>query len=226
MRSARASLCSLALLTAASAAAYPQGITGAARDGCGSCHGSSVTDAVQVTLTGPASLDAGTRGDYVLTVRGGPARVAGFDVAVSRGGGVLEPGPDSQLAGDDATHLRPEPFDGGVARFHFTLRAPEQSRTVTLYGAGNSANGDGRSGGDAYNTTSLDVRVVGGLAPDAGGPADAGTQQLPDAGGPAPDALPAEAIGGCAQGGGAPLAPLGAAALLLRRRRRRRAPLR
>ena len=215
--------CALGLLLLPTAAlAYREGVTGSARDGCTSCHGSSVSDAVQVTLAGPGTLDAGTRAPYTLTVRGGPARVAGFDVAVSYGGGRLEAGEGSQLAGDDVTHVQPQAFDGGVATFHFFLRAPEQARTVTLYGAANSANGDGRSSGDAFNTTTLSVKVLGAAAPDAGTAPDAGS--APDAGAPPVAGTPVEDVtAGCAAGGGGlpsalgALGALGALALLRRR---------
>lgn len=166
------------------------------------CHGSNSPSGLTPTveLSGPTSLEAGATGNYALIIRGGPAVKAGFNVAVSNGGGTLVAGSDQSVQGGELTHDRPKSFSDGEARFEFTLQAPASAGTVTLFGAGNSVNDNGDNSGDRAAATKLDVTVTGGTVTPVPGDND-------------------EQDGGCATVGGPPLAALLVLVGLLRRRR-------
>ncbi|MCP3139500.1 MXAN_6652 family MXYO-CTERM-anchored protein [Pyxidicoccus xibeiensis] len=162
------------------------------------CHAAPAgTTNPTVTLEGPESLAPGATGNYRLIVRGGPGVRAGFNVAVD-GSNDAKLGATSgtRLLSGEVTHSAPKAFANGEAVFDFTLVAPASGSTLTLYGAGNSANFNQTEAGDASGTDTLQIKVGDG---GGGGGDDEG---------------------GCAAAGGAPL--LGAALLLLGARLRRR----
>ncbi|WP_434383684.1 MXAN_6652 family MXYO-CTERM-anchored protein [Melittangium boletus] len=191
-----------------SAFAYPTGIAGfSGKSGanCTTCHVSGAA-VPTVTLSGPPSLAAGATGQYTLVIRGGPAVVGGAGIAVSGTGASLSPVTGAGLvpSSGELVQSPPKAFTTGEVRFDFSLVAPASAGTVTLFAAGNSADGDGGNSGDGVATTKLDVTVTGG-----GGET------------PAPPEPVQEEKGGCSTSGGAPLAllALGVAAAWARRTR-------
>lgn len=198
----------LVWLLSTSALSYPTGVTGySGKSGvtCTSCHlgGANVPT---VELSGPTSLAAGATGEYTFLIRGGPARVGGADISVSNTSASLTPGSGSGLTTSDGelTHSpSPRSFSNGELRFNFSMTAPANGGTVTLFAAGNSANGDDNNTGDGIGATKLEITVTGGN----GGP-------------PEPD--PEEERGGCSTTGGAPLLLLCLLAGVLPPRRRAR----
>ncbi|MDC0713446.1 hypothetical protein POL68_33590 [Stigmatella sp. ncwal1] len=183
---------------------------------CVTCHLDG-TPGATAEISGPTSLAAGQTGQYKFIIRGGPAVVGGFNVAVSGTAATLQPGTGEQKQGNEITHTAPRPFANNEVSFDFSLVAPSTPTTLTVYGAGNSANGDNNSTLDRVVTSTLQVVIAGGT-PDAGTP-DAGT---PDAGNGGDDGGDDDG-GGCSTGGGTAVLSFAVttAGLLLSRRRRR-----
>jgi hypothetical protein len=128
---------------------------------CNDCHSGGA--APTVTLTGPTTLTAGQTANYTLTVSGGAGARAGMDVMVDESQAKLNPmGANMGLDFGEVHQTSPASFSGGSATFAFSLTAPPFAATLTLYGAGNSVNGDGSTGGDRASTTTLAVTVTGG----------------------------------------------------------------
>ncbi|MCP3100656.1 hypothetical protein LZ198_17440 [Myxococcus sp. K15C18031901] len=189
-----------ACLVSGSAFAYATGQTGySGKQGqscmASGCH-SGGSSTPTVTIEGPATLATGQSGTYTLVIKGGPGTRAGFNVAVDGNGGSLTAGSGSKKLSEELTHTAPKAFSNGEARFDFTLVAPANATSLTLFGSGNSVNGNGAETGDASAEAKLVVKVGGG---DSGGGDDGG---------------------GCAAAAGAPL--LGAVLMLLGVRARRR----
>jgi len=207
-----------ACLLSTSALAYKTGITGYSGKQpsiiCSSCHSGGA--APTVAITGPTSLDAGTTGQYTLTITGGPAVVGGTDIAVSNTAAVLATTDSGlQKVGTELTHISPKDFSNGAVSFDFTMTAPSSAGTVVIYGAGNSANDSNNEFGDGIATTRFNVAVTG-----SSGGTDGGTGSQPDAGTP-PGEVDSSNGGGCSSTGGAPvlLFVLAAAGVTLLRRR-------
>src|SRR5579871_2071523 len=132
------------LLSLPSAAlAYSTGIVGySGQQGnyCVACHGGGALPSVK--LAGPSALDAGDTGNYTLTVTGGPAVVGGTDISVDNAAAQLVAGTGTALFAGELTHTLPAPFNGNTLVFPFQVVAPPSAGTVTIFGAGNSCNGD------------------------------------------------------------------------------------
>jgi uncharacterized protein (TIGR03382 family) len=179
---------------------------------CATCHNGG--GAPTLEISGPATLAAGTTGQYEVIIRGGPANVGGTNLAVSNTAAVLNPATGSGLKkqSTELTHSAPKSFTSGELRFAFSMTAPSTAGTVSIFGSGNSANRDGNSTGDGVGITKLDVTVTGGT----GGGTDGGT------GGGSGGGDGDEDKGGCSSTGGAPVLmfALAAAGMTLLRRRR------
>ncbi|MBA4311624.1 MAG: hypothetical protein C0417_03235 [Chlorobiaceae bacterium] len=69
--------------------AYPNGVASrtlkTSLSGCGSCHGSSASSSVIVTITGPDTVIAGQAYTYTINVAGGSGTTGGINIATSRG---------------------------------------------------------------------------------------------------------------------------------------------
>nr|AYM53958.1 hypothetical protein [Pyxidicoccus sp.] len=155
------------------------------------CHaGGSSTPTV--TIEGPDTLAPGATGNYKLVITGGPGSRGGFNVAVDNG--TLTAGSGSKKLSEELTHSQPKAFSNGRVEFDFTLVAPSSAGTINLFGAGNSANGNGAETGDASAMSKKTITVGNGGGDDDGG--------------------------GCSAAGGAPL--LGAVLMVLGARLRRR----
>ncbi|WP_309892394.1 MXAN_6652 family MXYO-CTERM-anchored protein [Archangium sp.] len=185
---------------------------------CNSCHNGG--SAPTVEITGPSTLAASASGEFTLIIRGGAAVIGGTNIAVSNTAAALEPVTGSGLrkSGTELTHSAAKSFTNGELRFNFTMMAPSTAGTVSIFGAGNSANGAAATAGDMGATTKLDVTVTGGT----GGGTDGGTGGGTDAGTGSGGGDGDEDKGGCSSTGGAPVLmfALAAAGMTLLRRRR------
>lgn len=133
---------------------------------CTACHAVGAP-LPTVVLEGPTTVMAGATNLYTLTISGGPAQVGGLNVATGNNRGALLPtGSDTQVLLNELTHSAPKAFSGGQVRFAFAWTAPTFNDTVTLYGAGNSADGQQSLSGDGIGATTLAIQVTGGT----GGP--------------------------------------------------------
>ena len=133
---------------------------------CTACHAAGAT-VPTVVLQGPTTVTAGTTNLYTLTISGGPAQTGGLNIAASNNRGtLLSTGADTQALLGELTHSAPKAFSGNQVAFTFAWTAPSFNDTVTLYGAGNSSDGQQSLTGDGIGATSLAIQVTGGT----GGP--------------------------------------------------------
>lgn len=131
---------------------------------CNLCHGGG--DVPTVTLDGPSVLAPNQTGTFTLTIESGtsqladPAKTAGgFNVSAEDGVlGVLNS--DAKTWNGELTHTTPKGIDtANNVVFVFSWQAPATADTYTLFGAGNSVNGNGAASGDAAATDTFDVVV-------------------------------------------------------------------
>lgn len=214
--------------------------------GCGAvgnCHGTNA--GATVALTGPATVRAGDRSTYVLTIRSTyPGFTGGgFDVGARgpSGTALAATQAGTRLNGADLVMSSRVPAAGGAVTVTFDLSTPTAG-AAALTAAGNATNGVG-SAGDAWALATLAVTVLPAAATDAGtNPGDAGAPDAgardagaydagaPDAGGgdgdsglEAYDLTQSYGYGGCDAGarGASAGGPIGLLALGLLARRRR-----
>ena len=132
---------------------------------CLNCHAGGT--APVAALAGPDTVMAGQTVTYTFTLTGrqdGPNDRAGFNVSAT--GGVISTVPDTTgtyISAGEITHQLPQNFADGENEVTFALQwtAPAISSTVTLYGAGVSADGDGGTGGDGVGLDQFTVNVIG-----------------------------------------------------------------
>lgn len=117
-------------------------------NGC-DCHGPSASTGVNVTITGPSVMEVGKTEDFKVTITGGPLARGGTNIASSAG--VLDPIEGLKKLGDELTHISPRSPQNNSVTFEFSLTAPTNPGTVTLFAVGNSVNNDGNSSGDQWN---------------------------------------------------------------------------
>ena len=163
---------------ASPAAAYTTGVSGySGKDGktCTECHSPASTQA-KATLTGPDTLAPGATATYTLVIdtdvtssaTAQATRQAGLDVATNGGTlGTVAQLNQTRLVGGELSHTNALP-KAKTVQVMFTLTAPDQAGTVTLFAAALSADGDGSNSGDSTATTTLDV-AVGGAPQDLAG---------------------------------------------------------
>ena len=167
------------------------GVSGQTGTTCTKCHAEGATKPT-VEFMGPATVTPGSVNNYSFVLRGGPAVRGGLDVTVSDAAALLNVLDGSlKKSGNELVHTAAKNFETGSSelRFDFSVTAPSAAGSFTLYGAGNSVNGDGRTSGDGVAATTLAVTVTpGGSSPDAGTGTDAGMGM--DAGGGPTDAGP------------------------------------
>jgi uncharacterized protein (TIGR03382 family) len=202
---------------------------------CDTCHNGGT--APTVAFGGPASVQAGSKTTYTLTISGGPARRGGAGIAVE-GATFSTPPAGSTLklesSSGELVNAAATPFVGTSLTFTFELVAPATNGTATIYASANSSNGDMLLTGDGTANAKLDVAVTGGSTsapPATGGGTPTGgsvVQGSPDGGyggdylGTTSRTIEGTVDFGCnaASGLPAPLA-LGLLAFALRRRARR-----
>jgi len=141
---------------------YGNGVAGrtlkGSTPGC-TCHQSSSTAAVLVSVTGPATLAPGATGTYTLSVSrsSGTFSTGGVDIAVSSGTLALASGSTGlKISAGELVHSAK--FTGATTKT-FTLTAPATPGPITIYctGAGGSNPPNWNHG------TSLIVNVVSGI---------------------------------------------------------------
>lgn len=157
--------------------AFSGGISGFSGQGdiyCNVCHNDVTAIVPTVTLSGPQIVLPGSSHTYTLKISGGqalnpdaPAPGGGLDVSASDGVlSILLGATDTQMELDEITHTMRKPIDAnGDVFFSFEWAAPGSASIETLYGAGNSVNGNGTNQGDAAATTTLTIYVVDELPP-------------------------------------------------------------
>jgi hypothetical protein len=152
-----------------------------AGESCNKCHAGGA--APTVSLTGPASLAAGTTGTYSLVVKTTASRAAGGIAATD--GIVLTPVSNLRDSFGEMVPNGGVAASGGQATFTFEVRAPLTGTALQLWAVGLAENGNGGTSGDKAAHTTLNVTVTGGAPPalDAGGSGtDASTGSPSDGG--------------------------------------------
>jgi hypothetical protein len=144
--------------------AFSGGITGASGKQsrtCAACHGGGVAPLVR--FIGPSSIGPGETATYRFEVesRASNQMRAGFNVAAGDGRLDALPNQQARRAPDgELTHSRPQQSVAMVAAWEMTWTAPETPGTYTLFGSGNSVNGNGDPTGDRSSATSLLIAVA------------------------------------------------------------------
>jgi uncharacterized protein (TIGR03437 family) len=178
----------------------PPGHTGApGEQTCAACHTGAVNPAggnVRIVYSGGTSYVPGQAGRFTVTITDSAARAYGFEAVakLASGGpaGTFAPGDGMQVLCQDSqrppcrstapmaylSHTAPRAT--GTFEFDWTPPATA-SGDVTIYVAGNAANGNGQPSGDRIYTASLTLTAgaAGGQRPtiSSGGVADAFTFQ-------------------------------------------------
>jgi hypothetical protein len=126
--------------------------------GCGSCHGSSATPGVVVTISGPDTVVRNHSTTYTLTITGGPAVDAGCDIS-ARFGTIGAVSSSLKLSNSELTQGSPIPMSAGSITMQFSFTPSGSGSSDTLYATGISTNGSG-SGGDQWNWAPKKVVTV------------------------------------------------------------------
>jgi hypothetical protein len=139
---------------------------------CTSCHAGGEVPTVEFEAPQGTQMSPGATATFrfrIISADPGVQTHAGFDVAPNGGSiAVVDPiGTHIPFPGlPDITHRMPRPNDGnGVAVFEFSWQAPATPGTYRLFGAGNSVNLNGESGGDNASSTTIDIGVVAAETP-------------------------------------------------------------
>ena len=163
----------IAIIFIANSGNPPNGRTGAPGDGrCSDCHGGNNFDG-NVEIDGlPSTIMTGETVSLTVNVNNtdGNAVRAGFQVVALLDSDNSNAGDFSENSGDLGTqtsggreyieHRGAKNFSNNVASWTFEWTAPSEPGDVTLYAAGNIANGGGSSG-DAIKFSSFTTSVEG-----------------------------------------------------------------
>ncbi len=157
-------------------AAYARGMGVCGRSGkqaagttCANCH-VAAGNAPTVSITGPDSVAPNSMTTYTFRVMNAaaPNTRAGMNAAVGPDGvGRLLPGTgltQTAVLGtcgqQEVTHSTPQNFNMGAAQWTFTLVAPANAATLTLYACGNATNGSATTAGDNTIYTSKTITIT------------------------------------------------------------------
>lgn len=127
---------------------------------CNLCHYDGITP--EVSMSGPQIVLPGATHIYSLTISGGQEISGGLNVAVTNGA-LLSLSSETRMENDEITHTAPKSVNqNGDVVFSYAWTAPNITGTVpiTMYGAGNSVNGNGNNSGDAAGLTTLSITVM------------------------------------------------------------------
>lgn len=120
--------------------------------GC-SCHNTTKSDSVQVTIGGPSKVIAGEKAQYEILVYKKKSENAGFNASTKSG--TLQPTKDglTTTKAGELVHSKPKDADlYDISRWKVIYVAPARGDvTDTLFTAGLASNGDGKEGGDQWN---------------------------------------------------------------------------
>jgi hypothetical protein len=115
---------------------YPNGVTGrtlkTTLSGCGSCHGSSATSGLIVSITGPDTVIIGQTYSFTVTVTGSSGSNGGIDIASSRGT-LAAVSSNLKLSNSELTHSAKTSLP---ATYQFNYTAPAAAGNDTLWATG------------------------------------------------------------------------------------------
>ncbi len=112
--------------------------------GC-SCHGSTLSTGVTVTITGPQNVATGSTNNYTVTVSGGPASaLGGFNLKGSAG--TFTAGANNRVSGLEVTHA-----NSSVRSWTFSWKAPTTAGAVNFWAIGLAADGGDDTSADEWN---------------------------------------------------------------------------
>jgi glucose/arabinose dehydrogenase len=132
---------------------------------CVACHVSGAQSPV-LEISGPEEVIAGSTNDYQVTLSGGAGVNGGISISASDTlGTFLSTNSELSVANGEIFHKQPKQFSSGQVYFSFRWTAPPFNAEVTLYGAGNSSNGQLDLLGDGIDTDQFVINVIGGGAP-------------------------------------------------------------
>ncbi len=118
--------------------------------GCGSCHGTTATSDVTVSINGPDTVDVGQTIQYSLSVTKLSKTGAGLDIAVRQG--ALSPvSTNIHLSNGELTQNSNIPMTGGTATVQFNYIASSTPGIDTVWATGLATNSDGGTSGDDWN---------------------------------------------------------------------------
>jgi hypothetical protein len=133
------------------------GINGQSAVGCGggSCHGAANANTTIALAGFPTNYVNGQSYNITVSVNHSTQVEAGFDLSVT-GGTISLPGLGAALNGTtEIRHNTPKTITAGSASWTFTWTAPATGTAViTCFVAGNAANNNGTTSGDAWTTSS------------------------------------------------------------------------
>ncbi len=120
--------------------AYPNGVSGYTKktnsNGCKNCHG-SLSNLINVVISGPNTLKPNETGVYKVTISGGAGTKVGVDIAVSSG--VLSTYDlNLKILNGELTQPSPKSYSGGKYIFTFKYKAPADTGIQTLFATGES----------------------------------------------------------------------------------------
>lgn len=132
---------------------HDDGIVGMTRkngNGC-TCHNFNANPSVQVWVTGPALVLAGSSNVFTLHMTGGPAVNGGFNLAAGHGALLATDSGEKVISGE-LTHTAPKAFVQDTVSWAFSYHAPSQTGYDTIYSVAQSVNGnDIPDNGDVWN---------------------------------------------------------------------------
>jgi hypothetical protein len=133
--------------------------------GCGSCHGSSGTAGVSVTITGPDTVVAGQTAQYSMIINRAGKTGAGLDIATRRGTlGAVTSG--TRVQSGEITHNDNLLMSNGTVTVQFSYTAPATIGLDTIWTVGIATNTGSNSSGDEWNWSankSLYVKLATGI---------------------------------------------------------------
>lgn len=142
---------------------YPTGISGRTKksgtSGC-SCHGSSATQSLPVTISGPDSLAMGMTASYTLTITSATGIAGGLDVA-TRSGVLAVNQTGTKLLSGELVHSAAKNFTSGACSFTFNYTAPNTNTLDTIFSTGLSSLG-GTSGSWNWGMKQVKIYTVTG----------------------------------------------------------------
>ena len=133
--------------------------------GCGSCHRSSGTAGVSVTITGPDTVVAGQTAQYSMIINRAGKTGAGLDIATRRGTlGAVTSG--TRVQSGEITQNDNLPMTNGTVTILFNYTAPATIGLDTIWTVGIATNTGSNSSGDEWNWSankSLYVKLATGI---------------------------------------------------------------
>jgi hypothetical protein len=117
--------------------------------GC-SCHGSSASAGVIVTITGSDTVVLNQPTSFSLTISGGPASGSGCDIA-AKYGSLSAVSSTLKLSGTELTQKTNTQMTSGSVTYNFSYVYTGVQTSDSLYATGLSSNSNGGSSGDQWN---------------------------------------------------------------------------